>query len=154
MGKLSEHFSVDEAVASSTALRLGIDNSAPAHIIPNLKISALGAEQVRACLADNQMRIDSWYRCDALNKAVGGSTTSDHPRGFALDFVCPDFGAPAECVGAIAASDIQFDQLIQEGTWVHISFAPAMRRQVLTAVFKAGQKTTYINGINSNAEGE
>jgi hypothetical protein len=81
------------------------------------------------------------------NGKKGGSATSDHQKGFAIDFTCPDFGTPLECVKKISASDIQFDQLIQEGTWIHISFAPAMRRQILEAHFSKGQKTTYTLGM-------
>ena len=42
------------------------------------------------------------------------------------------FAAPLGICRVIAGSALKFDQLIEEGTWVHISFAPAMRRQVLT----------------------
>ncbi len=66
--------------------------------------------------------------------------------GFAADFVCPSFGSPLEIVKAIAVSNINFDQCIQEGTWVHISFDPAMRREVLTANFHQGE-AYYTEGV-------
>jgi hypothetical protein len=66
--------------------------------------------------------------------------------GYAADFISPTFGEPIKIVKALAATNVQFDQLIQEGTWVHVSFAPAMRRQVLTAHFVDG-KVTYEEGI-------
>jgi hypothetical protein len=91
------------------------------------------------------MHIDSGYRCETLNRAVNGAVASDHLLGYAADFICPDFGTPLEIVNAIVASEIQFDQCIQEGTWVHISFNPRMRREVLTAHFGAGG-TTYTQG--------
>ena len=56
-------------------------------------------------------------------------------------------GTPVEIVRAIAASDIEFDKCIQEGTWVHISFDPAMRKELLIANFAAGQPTTYTQGV-------
>ena len=142
--QLSEHFSLDELTASTTAVRLGIDNTAPPEVVEALKVAAAGLEQVRTLLG-RPMHIDSGYRCPQLNAAVRGAKNSAHMSGFAADFVCPDFGSPIEIVHAIQASPIPFDLLIQEGTWVHISFAPNLRRQVLTAHFgPAG--TTYTQG--------
>lgn len=60
--------------------------------------------------------------------------TSDHRKGDAIDFSCPQFGSPFSVAQAIQASDIKYDQLIQEGTWVHISFGPRMRQEDLTKV--------------------
>jgi hypothetical protein len=61
-----------------------------------------------------------------------------HPRGYAADFTAAGFGDPLSIVKVIEASDIAFDQVICEGKWVHISFSPTMRREVLTATFTAG----------------
>lgn len=144
--QLTEHFSLDELTASSTATRLGIDNTPNLETVARLTTLALGLERVRALLG-HPMHIDSGYRCPALNAAVGGSKVSAHMEGWAADFVCPDYGAPLGIARAIAASDIQFDQCIQEGTWVHISFAPAMRRQALTATFAQGGGVTYSQGV-------
>jgi putative chitinase len=76
--------------------------------------------------------VSSGYRGRALNRAVGGSRTSAHLSGHAVDFNCYGFGDPLAVCRAIAGSDLAFDQLIEEGSWVHISFDPRMRRQVLT----------------------
>lgn len=141
---LTDHFTFEEMVFSSTALRLGIDNTPPPVIAFRLKECAIGLEQVRSLLG-HPMRIDSGYRCPALNKAVGGAPNSSHMDGYAADFVCHGFGKPIDIVHAIQASSIGFDKLIQEGNWVHISFDPRMRSQVYTAHFsQAG--TTYTVG--------
>lgn len=142
---LSAHFSLDELTRSSTAVRLGIDNTPPKDVQANLVVLAEGLEQVRYVLA-YPMLIDSGYRCAALNAAVRGSAHSAHMQGYAADFTCPGFGTPLEIVRAIQASSIQFDQCIQEGTWVHISFDPRMRREVLTAHFEGG-KVSYTEGV-------
>lgn len=141
---MTEHFSDAETVASSTALRLGIDNTPSALVRLNLQFTASKLEQVRALLGQ-PMHIDSWYRCPKLNAAVGGAQTSAHMSGFAVDFTCAAFGTPLDIVQCIIASGIKFDQLIQEGRWVHISFAPAMRQQTLTAHFSP-HGTTYTQG--------
>ena len=142
---LSEHFTLEEMLFSDTAQRLNIDNSPPREVIAHLTVAASGMEKVRALLG-YPIRVNSGYRCPDLNKAVGGSKTSAHMTGYAVDFVCPKFGGPIQIIKAITASGIVFDQCIQEGTWVHISFDPRARRQLLTAHFGRGG-TTYTDGI-------
>jgi hypothetical protein len=141
---VSLHFSMSELTASDTAVRLGIDNTPSAEIVANLEVLAIGLEDVRDILG-YPMRISSGYRCPKLNTVVKGSKTSAHMDGFAADFTCPAFGTPLEVVKAIERSPVMFDQCIQEGAWVHISFDPRERRQVLTAHFGAGG-TTYTIG--------
>lgn len=104
-------------------------------------------DKVRALLGF-PVHVDSWLRVPLLNEAVGGAIDSAHISGFAIDFICPQFGTPQQIAQAIISSDIQFDMLILEGNWCHISFSPQMRRATLTAHFSAGQPTTYKIGIN------
>jgi len=143
---LTPHFSLAELTFSATAQRRQIDNSPPPSVLRNLNQLAVGLEDVRAALDGLPIRINSGYRCPALNRAVGGARLSAHMSGHAADFVCPDFGTPLEIVRTLAKTDITFDKLIQEGTWVHISFAPEARRQLLTAHFGPGG-TTYSAGV-------
>jgi hypothetical protein len=93
------------------------------------------------------MNIDSGFRCLALNTARGGALKSAHMDGDAADFKCPGYGTPLEVCKAISASGIKFDQIIFEVEWTHISFAPAMRQQTLTAHFVDGQQPTYTPGF-------
>ena len=146
MTKLSEHFTLEELTFSATAQRKQIDNKPPAEVLENMKRLAAGLEEVRAVLGNKPMRINSGYRSPELNRAVGGARLSAHMAGYAADFVCPDFGSPLKIVKALAATGIQFDKLIQEGTWVHISFAPEARRQLLTAHF-GPNGTSYTAGV-------
>jgi len=129
--KLSANFHLDEFVTSQTAARRGIDNTPSPEVIKRLRNTAKGLERVRAVLG-KPILISSGYRSPALNKAVGGSATSDHINGDAADFISPGFGTPIAICRAIVAAGIKFDQLIEEGTWVHISFGPRMRGQILT----------------------
>ena len=146
MTKLSEHFTLEELTFSATAQRKQIDNKPPAEVLDNMKRLAAGLEEVRAALGNKPMRINSGYRSPKLNRAVGGARLSAHMAGYAADFVCPEFGSPLKIVKALAATGIQFDKLIQEGTWVHISFAPEARRQMLTAHF-GPNGTSYTAGV-------
>jgi len=165
---LSDHFTLQEAVRSSTAERLGIVNLATPDVVERAKIAAAGMEEVRALLGDLSIHVDSWIRCEALEKMLTAGdfkswcskhgkppvpsswdeyfARKGHPKGYAIDFTCAGYGTPLEIVQTIAKSPIQFDQCIQEGTWVHISFDPQMRRQVLTATFVNGTPT-YSKGV-------
>lgn len=144
MAQLTEHFTFEELTASNTAAAHHIDNTPPADVADHLHVLAEGLELVRTLL-DFPLHINSGYRCPALNKVIGGVPNSAHQTGYAADFVCPQFGVPIDVVHKIQESDIKFDQLIQEGTWTHISFDPAMRQEVLTAHFSGG-KATYTHG--------
>jgi hypothetical protein len=146
--QLSGHFTLEEMTFSSTAIRLGLDNTPSPEVVANLTTLCGTLETIRECL-DEPMTIYSGYRSLALNAAVHGVPTSAHVLGWAADFICPAYGTPREIVKEIASWDgFDFDQLIQEGTWVHISVAPTMRRQVLTATFKSGV-ASYREGIAS-----
>lgn len=160
MTQLSDHFTLFEATRSSTAERLGISNSPNDTQIANAKVAAAGMELVRVVLNNNSVHVDSWIRVEPLEKVLTHKDyvrwcldhnlpVSDgswiryfqrkaHPKGFAVDFICPAFGTPAEIAKAIRDSGIKFDQLIIEGSWVHISFAPELRQQVLLATFHNG----------------
>lgn len=143
--KLSEHFSLAEFTNSQTATRRGIDNEPTGLVLDNLRHTAAQMEKVRALLG-HPIIISSGYRCPELNAAIGGSQTSQHMSGEAADFVSPWFGSPLEICLRLEKSPLAFDQLIYEGTWVHISFlAPRVaRRQLLTWKPRDG----YTNGIH------
>lgn len=144
--QLSKSFKLNEFTASQTATRKNIDNTPAAPIIERLRMLANTLEQVRTLLGDNSIRISSGYRCLALNRAIGSGDSSAHVQGYAVDFTCPNFGTPKEVANKIAQSDIKYDQIIYEGTWIHLSVDPRNRRDVLTANFKGG-KATYTKGI-------
>jgi zinc D-Ala-D-Ala carboxypeptidase len=144
--QLSDHFSLAELTASQEAVRHNIDNVPSDQVLANLRTTAEGLELVRAMLA-KPIIISSGYRSEELNHALGGVTSSAHCRGFAADFISPAAGTPYQIACRILSNDrIKFDQLICEGDWVHISFAPPLRRQVLTATFKQGV-ASYAPGL-------
>lgn len=142
---LSPHFTLAELTISDVAARRGIDNTPPATVLANLRYTAQGLELVREVLGCPVI-VNSGYRSPAVNRAVGGSAMSAHCDGFAADIIAPLAGAPLEVARKLRDSGIAFDQLIHEGTWVHLSFAPRMRRQVLTAHFNGGP-ATYTAGL-------
>ena len=152
--QLSKHFSLAEATYSITALSLGLDNIPVAKILETVKNTALCLERVRTVLTDSPIQISSWYRSPRVNQAVGSKFTSQHIRGEAVDFTCPLFGSPLAVCKAIIAreSDIKFDQLILEHTWVHISFAvsSASNRGQVLSLLATGK---YASGL-TNRQGQ
>lgn len=142
---LTPHFTLDEFVASRAAVRHNIDNTPSIQIVHNLTLLAETLERVRA-LVGKPLTITSGYRCPALNQLVGGAPKSAHTLGLAADITCKGM-RPKVLAQMIRDSDIVFDQLIYEGTWVHIGLSvDAPRRDVLTAHFDGG-RTTYTQGI-------
>jgi hypothetical protein len=137
--QLTPHFNLDELTVSQTAARRGIDNDPPDAVVERLRKTCAGLEQVRALLG-HPIFISSGYRSPELNAAIGGSDRSAHTQGWAADFICPAYGTPPDIVREIAGSGIKFDQLIEEfGRWVHISFDPRGRQQVLRAIRHNGR---------------
>lgn len=118
MTPLTEHFTLEAMIATS---HRDIDNTPSPEIVEKLKVTARGLEHVRVLLGV-PILINSGYRCQALNDAVGGSRQSQHMRGEAADFIAPAFGTPLAICRVLEASDLRFDQLIDEGGWVHCSF--------------------------------
>jgi zinc D-Ala-D-Ala carboxypeptidase len=142
MIKLTEHFFLEEFIESDYALRRGIKNIPSPVVKQNLLTLANGLERIRTILG-HSISITSGYRCIELNRAIGGASTSAHLTGYAADFKCYGFGSPTQVVKKIMDSDIDYDQLIDEGNWIHVSFEPKMRNQTLKATFDARGKASY-----------
>lgn len=134
--KLSANFSLSEFTYSATAIERKISNAPPADVIERLRYTAEGLEKIRDLLGGKPIRITSAYRCDELNRAVGGAKNSQHVKGEAADFTCPAFGTPKQILTAIAPKvrELGIDQIICEGTWVHVSFKPNPRGLVMSFV--------------------
>ena len=144
---LSEHFTLDEATYSETAVRNGIDNQPSTLQLENMKIAAKNLELIRA--ATGPLRVNSWLRLPAVNVAVGGSKVSSHMDGWAID-VSSSKLTPYQLCMEVKKAGIKFDQMIHEfGRWMHISFAPEMRQQELT-IYKPENK--YKAGILTEEE--
>lgn len=129
---MSRHFTLGEFLASSTAVAMKNPNLPTPEHRANLQATILGFEQARYILGGLPMRLTSGYRNPAVNRAVGGVPDSDHAEGRAGDFhhsVLSDYEAACR----LRDSSLVFDQLIYErGRCVHLSFAPSLRRQVLS----------------------
>jgi hypothetical protein len=131
---LTPHFTLEEAETTS---HRNLDNSIPNGLIGAVLKTAEKMEIVREILG-KPIHINSWYRSPQVNVAVGGTMRSQHSKGEAVDFICPAFGTPILVVKELVkhTKKLDFDQLIYEHSWVHISFAHTpgakQRNQVLT----------------------
>jgi hypothetical protein len=145
---LSEHFTLEEAVKSETAQDACIDNTPTEFIIEAMKNTASEMEKVRTLLGF-PLHVNSWYRCLALNNAVGSKPTSQHIKGEAVDFICPDFGTPTEICKTLVdySGFIGFDELILEHTWIHISFCSNPNSVPRNRVLSLLASKTYATGL-------
>lgn len=142
-----KYFSIQELTKSATAQRLGIKND-----------PSIGECQHLTALVDNILDplreaygkpiiVSSGYRCEKLNRAVGGSATSQHVKGEAVD-IRSVVDTPEEnkkLFDLIVKLGLPFDQLINEYNydWVHVSFSTRHRRQKLRAI-KTNGHTRYL----------
>jgi len=135
MVNISKHISYKEATESPTQLRLGIDNTPSDEVLTNMKLVAEKCFEPLREWYNKPIAVNSFYRCDKLNKAVKGSKTSDHLKGCAIDI---DAGSieENEKLFTWAKNNLEFDQLINEYNfaWVHISFRKEGNRHQLLIV--------------------
>lgn len=143
---ISTHFTWREATHSDTAVRRGLRNDPDDAVKQAIEDAAHGLEGVRSLLGDKPIDITSWYRSPEVNAAVGGSKTSDHQTGYAVDFRPRAMNA-YQAAKIIEASPLMFDQLIWYPAQdrLHISFAPKLRREVMTK----RQSATYAKGLDA-----
>lgn len=142
MTRLSPHFTLEEMTASDTARRLGICNKAPSGVVKNLGFLASNLLEPLRTLIGKPILITSGYRCELLNQKVGGSPTSQHRYGQAVDIQVQGM-SPKTLYTIIKSSNLDYDQLILEKTksaeWVHISYTKHNRKQSL--IYKDGKYT-------------
>ena len=143
---MSKYFTLAEMTYSDAAIRHDIDNMPTGKTLENLKYTMLKMDEVRDFLK-KPIHVSSGYRGISVNAIIGGSNTSAHTLGYAVDFTAKDFGGPLVVCEALIKSGLIFDQIIWEfDSWTHISFDPKARKQVLTAVKQNG-KTVYFSGL-------
>jgi putative chitinase len=116
--QLSEHFTLDELTHTD---HRQFDNTPNATEMANLVRLAAFLEEVKEVLGGKPIMINSAFRSEAVNTAVGSRNTSQHRIGCAADLRVPGV-TPDEVVKAVIASGIGYDQIIREfDRWTHIS---------------------------------
>mgnify|MGYP006120956245 CR=1 FL=1 len=148
---ISQHISDKESVYSRTAIRKNIDNTPTEEHRENMCILAEQVFEPLRSYAGGPIKINSFYRSPDLNKAIGGSSKSQHCNGQAID-IDDTFGrlTNAEMYQFIK-EHLDFDQMIWEfGTeknpdWVHVSFVKeGINRNRCLKAYKENGKTKYM----------
>lgn len=145
---LTEHFTLAELVASSTARRLGVDNTPTTDALQQLHRTAQMLERVRGFLGGHALIVTSGYRNRQVNAAVGGVSSSDHSQGMAADVKIPAYGTPYQVAKALAPQiqALGIGQIIYESVggaqWVHLSTRIPL--QAVNRVITVHGKTTMM----------
>ena len=147
---LSKHVSLHEGVYSRTAERLGLKNDpSDEHLLNMITISEKVFEPLRKHVG-GPIKINSFYRGPELNKAIGGSSKSQHCHGQAMD-IDDTFGHMSNAdMYYWIKNNLDFDQLIWEfgnddnPNWLHVSYVnkEANRNRCLKAYRTPGSKST------------
>ena len=136
MTQLSKHFSLEEMTKSSTASRMGIDNTPNEEQIENLKaICENILEPLREYYESRPITITSGFRSPELSEAIKSSRSSQHCKGEACDFEIAGFDNRE--VAAHIKNNFDFDQLISEyyisgvpdSGWIHVSYKKSGNRK-------------------------
>tara|TARA_R110000744_G_scaffold104802_8_gene200574 strand:- start:254 stop:718 length:465 start_codon:yes stop_codon:yes gene_type:complete len=150
MNKISKHVSYKEGMRSNTALRRGLDNTPKASHLECMSIIAEEVFEPLRAWVGGPIKINSFYRGEELNTAIGGSKRSQHMKGQAMD-IDDTFGHKTNAEMYYWIKDnLDFDQMIWEfGTddnpnWLHISYVGTIsnRNRCLLA-YKEKGKTKY-----------
>lgn len=142
---VSMHFTLEELCASSTAKAKGISNKPNQQQIVNLVYLAAHVLEPLRVAMNEPIKIGSGFRCEALNKAVGGVGNSQHMKGQAADLCIDGNIEKGKRWFNYIRQHLPFDQLIWEHNtkgsyWVHVSFVHPdfgrNRRQVIDNLLK------------------
>ena len=147
---ISKHISYKEGVYSITATRRGIDNVPNDEQLANMELIAEKVFEPLRKYVCGPIKINSFFRCPKLNKAIGGSKTSQHCKGLAMD-IDDTFGVVANSdMYNYIKNNLDFDQLIWEfgdddnPNWVHVSyFSKEDNRNRCLRAYKDNGKTLY-----------
>mgnify|MGYP003112333901 FL=1 len=148
---ISKHISDREGVYSTTATRRGIDNTPDKEHLDNMKLLAEKIFEPLRKWVGGPIRINSFYRGPELNKAIGGSSKSQHCKGQAMDIDDNGCHKTNAEMYAWIKDNVDFDQMIWEfgddenPNWVHVSYvSPEENRNRCLKAYREDGKTKYM----------
>jgi len=132
--KITEHFQLEEFERSDTAKRMGIDNTVPNQLLPNIQALCENVLEPLRLHFGIPIYISSGYRCPRLNAKVGGVKSSQHQRGEAADIYIKNKEMPLKAVFDWMAKHLDYDQIIWEtrpsgSKWIHVSYVSEGRNR-------------------------
>ena len=147
---VSKNISYKEATHSTTAKRLGIDNTPNAEQFSNMIYVAENVFQPIREHFNTPIYISSFFRSEDLNKAIRGSSSSTHMKGEAMDLDADVYeGITNAEIFHYIKDNLEFDQLIwefgtdEEPAWVHVSLSKRTNRNQILKAYKVNGKTKY-----------
>lgn len=152
MTQLSKNFTLEEFTYSPTAIKKGIVNKPTQLEVENMTALCENVlEPLREWLNDGSrkkvgIKISSGYRCKALNDVIGGSKSSQHMTGQAVDI---DLGDKCADAFKYIREKLEFDQMIwefgndEQPNWIHVSFAKNSNRKMCLRAVSVNNKTQY-----------
>jgi len=144
--KLTNDFTLEDFTRSDTATRKAISEQfKPSQIIiENVKELAVNVIQPLQDYLKKEIIITSGYRCNRLNRMIGGAVNSQHLQGEAADIIVKSL-TTEQLIHSIKSSGLVFDQMIEEfGRWVHVSYNKGKNRNQIFRAVKKGSKTVYL----------
>lgn len=143
--QITKNFTLSQLLHSDTATRNHITEqfNPPQDVIDNLKHLTINILQPLRDILGEDFFITCAYRCEAVNRAVGGAANSQHLLGQASDNVYS--GGNLILAKTIVKALLPFDQLILEGgtfekpNWIHVSYSDRNRKEILRADFSTGR---------------
>ncbi len=135
------NFTLRELCSSSTAKKFGWMNVPNVDVCDNLMLLIINVLQPLRTALKKPVIVSSGYRCYELNKYLKSKDTSQHRRGQAADISVIGMSID-NLFDFIKKTNIEYDQLIHEGTWIHISYNKNNNRK---------QKLKLVNGTYINA---
>ena len=148
---ISKHISYREGIKSNTATRLDITNEPNEEQLKNMKLLAEKVFEPLRKEVGGPIKVNSFFRCPELNKAIGGSSKSQHCHGQAID-IDDTFGKMSNArMYYFIKEELDFDQMIWEfgddknPDWVHVSYvSPENNRRRCLKAYKENGKTKYM----------
>jgi zinc D-Ala-D-Ala carboxypeptidase len=148
---ISKHISDREGVYSTTAMRRGLDNTPDREQLSNMKLLAEKVFEPLREWVGGPIRINSFFRGPELNKAIGGSSKSQHCKGQAVDIDDGRCNKTNAQMYKFIKDELEFDQMIWEfgddknPSWVHVSYVSEDKnRNRCLKAYKDKGKTKYM----------
>ena len=148
--KISDHITYAEAIHSNTAKRKGIDNTPSEAQVSAMKLLAEKVFEPLREWVGGPIKVNSFFRSEALNEAIGGAATSQHCKGQAID-IDDVYGKKTNAdMYHWIQTNLDYDQMIWEfGTdmqpnWIHVSYVSEEKnRNKCLKAYKEHGKTKY-----------
>jgi zinc D-Ala-D-Ala carboxypeptidase len=148
---IGRYLTLEECTKSDYAIRKQIDNTPPAEIISVMNQAAINIYDKLVDHFGHRIPISSFYRSPKVNKGIGGSATSSHCKGEAMDLDMDGSGLALtnQVLFMWIMQNLEFDQLISEyptngnPSWVHVGYRKGNNRKQVLVATKVNGKTIY-----------